>query len=199
MAENKSVSDFINAWAKRRRVEQDTMKVVWPFQLIEFAACEIWTQNARIEGWFGKNGAPMLGGEMEREHNYLVSCALIRQAVFKIKDEQWDLSKKAMIYTSTDHLKTLLARNELVMERVKRDTSELHPVNLINIHVSDILTRLELIEMWFRHSNADIWDREVKNFQTSLDIINAAVDVIMEEIEILEKYCLKYQLSDDFH
>ena len=135
---------------------------------------------------------------MECEHNYLVSCALICQVVSKIQDEQWELSQKAMIYTTYAHLEKLLDRNEVFMENVTRDTSELNPFSQIIIHVDDIQTRFEDIGMWFRHSDAELWDRGVKNFQTSLDVIEAAVDVIMEEIKILEKCWLKYQqLSDD--
>ena len=189
--------DAIREFANRVYVKPDTMKQVWPFQLMEFAACEIWTQNARIEGWFGKNGAPFLGGEMEREHNYLVSCALIRQAIFKIKDEQWELSKKTMLYTTQEHLKKLLERNEVFMENA-RDMPE-DPFDIIHIKVDDIITRYEHIQQWFWSSNADLWDKGVKNYETSLEIINAAIDVIMEELKILEEYSLKYQLSDDFH
>ena len=190
--------DAIREFANRVHVKPDTMKQVWPFQLMEFAACEIWTQNARIEGWFGKNGAPFLGGEMEREHNYLVSCALIRQAIFKIKDEQWELSKKTMLYTTQEHLKKLLERNKVFMENAKRDMPK-DPFDIIHIKVDDIITRYEHIQQWFWSSNADLWDRGVKNYETSLEIINAAIDVIMEELKILEEYSLKYQLSDDFH
>ena len=190
--------DAIREFANRVHVKPDTMKQVWPFQLMEFAACEIWTQNARIEGWFGKNGAPFLGGEMEREHNYLVSCALIRQAIFKIKDEQWELSKKTMLYTTQEHLKKLLERNKVFMENAKRDMPK-DPFDIIHIKVDDIITRYEHIQQWFWSSNADLWDKGVKNYETSLEIINAAIDVIMEELKILEEYSLKYQLSDDFH
>ena len=190
--------DAIREFANRVHVKPDTMKHVWPFQLMEFAACEIWTQNARIEGWFGKNGAPFLGGEMEREHNYLVSCDLIRQAIFKIKDEQWELSKKTMLYTTQEHLKKLLERNKVFMENAKRDLPK-DPFNSIRINVHDIIIRYEHIQQWFWSSNADLWDRGVKNYETSLEIINAAIDVIMEELKILEEYSLKYQLSDDFH
>ena len=165
---------------------------------MECAACEIWTQNARIEGWFGKNSASVLGGERERDHNYLVSCALIRQAIFKIKDEQWELSKKTMLYTAQEHLKKLLERNKVFMENAKRDLQK-DPFNSIRINVHDIIIRYEHIQQWFWSSNADLWDRGVKNYETSLEIIDAAINVIMEEIKILEEYSLKYQLSDDFH
>ena len=190
--------DAIREFANRVHVKPDTLRQVWPFQLMEFAACEIWTQNARIEGWFGKNGVPFLGGEMEREHNYLVSCALIRQAIFKIKDEQWELSKKTMLYTTQEHLKKLLERNKVFMENAKRDLPK-DPFNSIRINVHDIIIRYEHIQQWFWSSNADLWDRGVKNYETSLEIIDAAINVIMEEIKILEEYSLKYQLSDDFH
>ena len=190
--------DAIREFANRVHVKPDTMKQIWPFQLMEFAACEIWTQNARIEGWVGKKGAPFLGGEMEREHNYLVSCALIRQAIFKIKDEQWELSKKTMLYTTQEHLKKLLERNKVFMENAKRDLPK-DPFNSIRINVHDIIIRYEHIQQWFWSSNADLWDRGVKNYETSLEIIDAAINVIMEEIKILEEYSLKYQLSDDFH
>ena len=193
-----SLGEVIRDWCSRVRVKPDTMEPIWPFQLMEFAACEIRTQTAKLEGWFGKSGAALSGGEMECDNNYLVSCALICQAVSKIQDEQWELSQKAMIYTTYAHLKKLLDRNEVFMENVTRDTSELNPFSQIIIHVDDIQTRFEHIGMWFRHSDAELWDRGAKNFQTSLDVIEAAVDVIMEEIKILEKYWLKYQqLSDD--
>ena len=52
MAAKMTLLDAIRDWANRVHVKPNTLENVWPFQLMEFAACKIWTHNARIEGWF---------------------------------------------------------------------------------------------------------------------------------------------------
>ena len=58
MAAKMTLLDAIKDWAQHIHVKPDTLQGC-PFQMMDFAACEIFTQNARIEGWFGKNSAPV--------------------------------------------------------------------------------------------------------------------------------------------
>ena len=191
-------AEVINNWLKRPLIKDNTIQS-WPFQMMEFAACEMLTQNARIAGWFGKSRAPFLEGEMDREHNYLVSCGLNRQALLRIKDEQWELSKKTMRYTTPVYLKTLLDANDVLMKAAKINSSEGCPFERIKSHLNDVEAQNSEIQEWLWSSRALDWDIGPKDFRNCHRIILCAVKVIWEELLLLEKFALKYKLSDDFH
>ena len=198
MAKKMTLLELAKEWTQRVNVEKDTLRG-WPFQLMDFAACQIYTQNARIEGWFEKNSAPFFRGEADREHNYLVSCSLIRRAISTIETESWELAKKALRYTSNSHLKKATRDNEFLMKSTKQDHSKGCPFDRIKSDLHLLHVHNREIHGWFECSSADAWDRGPGNFRTSHQLILNAHGVILQELLLLQEYALKYELSDDFH